>query len=102
MDEMQDRDDDLLKMARSMPQFDVPEELTQKILAAADSERLGRQLRWQQVAAVTALALALVAVLCVDSFESVWGLMSWLLCLPVMFAIQALIAAPAQGEHVHR
>ena len=99
MDEMQNFDEELVKMAAAMPQFDVPEELTQKILAAAELEGIQRKPRWQSIAALTALVLGFIAVLCMDSFESVWGLMSWLLCVPAMFALQALIAAPQGQEH---
>lgn len=83
---------DMITMARSLPQFDVSERLTQNILsevAAIDRAR-PQHLRWLVYSVV--LTVFVATVLVIDAAESVWGIGSWIIGLATMIGIKLLIS----------
>lgn len=92
---------DLISMARSMPQFDIPEALTQRILAAVDLE--AKSSRLSLPATLMGLATALLTiVLVVYSGEGLAGVGSWAICLAAMALLKDFVSAPEMGEQAVR
>ncbi len=92
--------EEMVDMARLLPQFDVSERLTQSILAqvAVVESSKQQQLSWLVYAA--AVALFLYVMLFVDAFESVWGIGSWIVGLGTMIGLKLLIAEPRKESQV--
>lgn len=83
---------DVVAAASMLPQFDVPEALTQRILLAVEDEQRARAgiasaAIWTAVAVVACVVLVLF-----DSLESIEGLMSWCVGLGAMAVIRLLFA----------
>ncbi|HEY9870535.1 MAG TPA: hypothetical protein V6D08_15325 [Candidatus Obscuribacterales bacterium] len=81
---------EVLRTGRAMTQFDVPEALTQRIIAAVEQERKERA-----SAVPAAVMLVVVAgamgLLILDSTESMSGLFSWLIGLVAMAVVKLLV-----------
>lgn len=76
----------LVAAASQLPQYDVPEALTQRILTQVAVERARPD--WFRIATLCAVAAACLAVLVMkDAFESVDGLLSWMLSGVTMFIL---------------
>jgi predicted anti-sigma-YlaC factor YlaD len=89
--------EDIMELARSLPQFDVPEQLTQSILSEVCKEESARQqLSW--VVYVVALAAFLFMIIFMDAYESIWGIGSWLVGFATMLALKLLVSEPVEGE----
>lgn len=86
--------DQIIDMTRTLPQFDVSENLTQSILTqvSAAEKTQHQQLAWLVYA--MAICTFLYIMLFVDAFESFWGLGSWLLGLATMIGLNLLIREP--------
>lgn len=83
---------DMITMARSLPQFDVSERLTQNILSEVSAIERARpqQLKWLVYAVV--LTVFVATVLIIDAAESVWGIGSWIVGLATMIGVKLLIS----------
>jgi hypothetical protein len=87
---------DLLAMARSMPQFDVAEALTQNILAEVKAEQeIGETRKLGILLGI--LAAAASAFIIMDS-DSLYGCVSWAISLAVVVAI-GFVIGDADREH---
>ncbi|MBZ0187108.1 MAG: hypothetical protein K8F91_12750, partial [Candidatus Obscuribacterales bacterium] len=83
----------LIEIARSAPQFDVSEELTQKILVEVQFEsKQSKQLLTITSAIVVGGFLWFLFFF--DSFETTWGVASWLVGLAALVALKFVIAEP--------
>lgn len=86
--------DQIIDMTRTLPQFNVSENLTQSILEQVSvvEKTQHQQLAWLVYA--MAVCTFLYIMLFVDAFESFWGLGSWLLGLATMIGLNLLVAEP--------
>ncbi len=89
---------DLIAAASVIPQFDVPEALTQRILVAVETERKA-SITVKEVV-LTAIVLGLtVAFVALESFESVSGLLAWFAGVAAVAVLKVVLTAPsASGE----
>jgi predicted anti-sigma-YlaC factor YlaD len=93
---------DLVSQMSAMPQFDVSEALTQRILASVRDEESTRLSTAQMVSMAVATGVA-VAFLCFDSLESAAGLASWLVGLSALFLLKPLLDGhSSHGKVVRR
>lgn len=81
---------DVTAMAKTMPQFDVPEALTQRILSAVDEDSR-RAAPLSGPAAITVAACALATLALVVPFESLESLGAWALGLGGIVALKLLV-----------
>lgn len=90
---------EVLKTARAIAQFDVPEALTQRIIAAIEQKS-----RDGALAVPAALMLVIVAgamgLLILDSTESLTGLFSWLVGLVSMSLVKVLVCKGRETEQM--
>lgn len=89
--------DSLCDLSAALPQFDVPEALTQAILQSVETERRLPRLAQYPVMAPIAVALAL-ALLTVLPFDSLEGIMSWGIGLSAMVLFKALLTGAEPGR----
>ncbi len=90
---------DLLSAAAVLPQFDVSEALTQRILSAVQAERQSSVTAKEIVltAAVLGLAVAFVAL---ESFESISGLLAWFAGVAAVAVLKVLLSGPVPAAEV--
>lgn len=92
--------EEMVDMARLLPQFDVSERLTQSILAQVAVVESSKQQQLSWIVYAAAVALFLYVMLFVDAFESVWGIGSWIVGLGTMMGLKLLIAEPRKESQV--
>jgi predicted anti-sigma-YlaC factor YlaD len=92
--------DEIVDMARMLPQFDVSESLTQSILMQVSSEDKARQQQLGWIVYAMAIGLFFYTMLFVDAFESVWGIGSWGVGLATMVGLKLLISEPKKERQV--
>ena len=92
--------EEMVDMARLLPQFDVSERLTQSILAQVAVVESSKQQQLSWIVYAAAVALFLYVMLFVDAFESVWGIGSWIVGLGTMIGLKLLIAEPRKESQV--
>lgn len=94
-DDLEKRDDEIAAMVKGMPQFDVPEQLTQRILTSV-AEQPAR--RWQHTNFLTPAAVAATALMSVAlPFDTVEGMASMVLCVFALYVIHLVIkSAPTE------
>jgi hypothetical protein len=87
--------------AASMPQFDVPERLSQNIMAAVEAEHAeaNRGLRASTLVAFAALAGVM---LIWNSFDTSAGWISWCVSIPVLWLFKLLFESGDTQEPVAR
>jgi predicted anti-sigma-YlaC factor YlaD len=88
---------EVLRTARAMTQFDVPEALTQRIIAAAEKDRKERASAVPAAVMLVVVAGA-VSMLILDSTESITGLFSWLIGLVAMALVRGLVCQAQETE----
>jgi predicted anti-sigma-YlaC factor YlaD len=81
---------DIIAEAAHIPQFDVPEALTQRIMTRVTEESVKQESSWTTVIMAAAAVIAL-AILTVSGFESTNGLASWGLGLIAMGGLAWLV-----------
>ncbi len=87
----------LLDMSAALPQFDVPEALTQQILAAVETER--KMPRMSQYPLVLPLSIiGAAALLTVLPFDSLEGMLSWGIGLAAMVLLKGLLSGVQAGQ----
>jgi len=92
-----DKFDEQLKLAvTDMPQFDVPESLTQSILSSVAQEEGSRRGLLADFGWAVCGACVLLALLYLDSAESVDGLISWCVGGAGVVMIQVLLIISRQ------
>src|SRR5947208_14362224 len=89
MEENKPFDESLSSAARSMPEFDVPEKLTQNILNSVQAEQTKPQ-SGIQISIIAALAVMACAALVWNSFDSVPGWGSWFVGVAVLWGFKWL------------
>lgn len=87
---------EIMAMAASAPQFDVPEALTQRILSAVDEKVF--PVSGRQVVLVALTVVSMMFILVMDSVESIAGLGSWLISLAAMAVFKTLLVRPDVRE----
>lgn len=88
---------DLIGAIRVMPQFDVPEHLTQRILANVDSQTRHQATNALLVPAVVAAGALAVTVAPLDSIE---GFAASAVCIVLMFVVHQLLKTANTEEVV--
>jgi len=88
--------EDIVDVARSMPQFDVAEHLTQNILSTVASEQQSKQRQLSWIVYAAAMISFLYVMVIIDGSESVWGMGSWLVGLLTMLGLKMLVSDPAK------
>jgi hypothetical protein len=85
----QEQNRSILNMAGELPQFDVSEQLTQRILQSTSvlPDRTNRQAIWIAVGAAVATAIVFV-----DASESIGGWWAWLICFASMAGFRYLFS----------
>lgn len=91
---------EMVSVARSLPQFDVSEALTQSILRQVEQEDSVKQQRLAWVVYAATASLFLFVMLFVDAYESVWGVGSWIVGLATMIGLKMLITEPKKERQV--
>ena len=94
---------ELIAVAAQVPQFDVPEALTQRILKEAMQQQSRKDSIFASTVAALVAVCALSVLLFVDRCETTTGVMSWLLGMATMaafakFVSEPVAAAPAISE----
>ena len=91
---------DITVAAANMPEYSVPEALTQSILTAVQKEPLPVRAQALNAVLVSVSAfVALLAFLLIESIESFNGALSWLVCFAIMIAVgQFIQERPARLE----
>lgn len=84
--------DELTVMAQAAPQFDVGENLTQKILSGVDGIELERKSKLNSVVTFCLFGFFIWLLFFQDSLESIWGLASWLLGFGIIAGLKLLIS----------
>ena len=84
---------EIMALAASAPQFDVPEALTQRILSAV-MEQNAFPVSTRQVVLVSLAVVSMMSILVMDSVESIGGLGSWLISLAAMAVFKTLLVRP--------
>jgi len=92
--------DEIVDMARSIPQFDVSERLTQNILTMVATEDKAKQQQFRWVVYAVTIAMFLYILLFVDALESVWGVGSWVVGLATMLGLKLLVSEPKKERQV--
>lgn len=96
------KDADLLsEMALSMPQFDVSENLTQKILTGVESVRQEKQNKLSGAVSLILFGSFIWLLFFHDSVESVWGLASWIIGFASVALLKNLIVDSPKQENMH-
>lgn len=90
--------DALSEIARVTPQFDVSENLTQKILSNIKELDLEQRTRFNNVASIILFAAFAWFLLFMDSLESVWGLVSWIIGFGVLLGLKFLVSDSTTSE----
>lgn len=88
---------DLLAMASQMPQFDVPEAVTQRILSAIE-EKQRQRVRQVQLLVMVILVAVAAFISIADLLESMTGLVSWIAGLAALAALHVLL----DGSPAHK
>lgn len=83
----------IVELARAMPQFDVSEELTQSILKAT---RQGRSKQSDTMAGAVVVLGFLFFLFSIETWETTWGILSWLIGLAAMVIFKYLAEEPAR------
>lgn len=84
-----------------MPQFDVPELVTQKIISAVRDERaVGRADLYRNLLWLGALSCGAWMLLVYDSFESWNGTLAWLIALAGVASLKFLIGTNVEHEAI--
>lgn len=90
---------DLVAAASVLPQFDVPEALTQRILTAVAAEQQSVEGRSTTLLFVLLTVVACLVLFYFESFESMEGALAWGVGLAAMALIRLLVGKP---QHVLR
>jgi len=85
---------ELAAIAAQMPQFDVPEALTQRILNDVSLQQSKHGSLIATVAAVLVSTCAVAVLMIVDQCESTTGLLSWLVGMVTMVAFAKFVSEP--------
>lgn len=83
----------IVELARAMPQFDVSEELTQSILKET---RQGRSKQSATMAGAVVVLGFLFFLFSMETWETTWGMLSWLIGLAAMVIFKYLAEEPVQ------
>ena len=94
--------DYLTEMAESMPNFDVSESLTQKILSSVREDEKERRSLLQTPLAICLLSTFAWLLFYQDSLESAWGLGSWLLALVTIAGFKFLLVDGSPRENLQK
>ena len=85
---------EILAFTRAMPQFDVPEALTQQIIAAAQTfEAKSKRLSVSSPPLLLFAAIFGTLILAATSFDNPDSWSSWAVCFGVMFIIKQLLSS---------
>ncbi|PWU01628.1 MAG: hypothetical protein C5B53_02595 [Candidatus Melainabacteria bacterium] len=98
-----EQSDQIVNLTKEIPQFDVPEAVTQRILQAVAEENKPSFLSndygiWLGAAAVTTLAVFVLS----DTVENLEGLASWSVGLAVIMIVRLVILRFPSPKAVHQ
>lgn len=82
----------IVEVARDMPQFDVSEALTQRILTSVEAESIYGRAYVNMLAPSLVLLAVMVLFFYVESGESLEGMLSWAIGLGLMAALKLLLS----------
>ena len=89
----------IIETAKVMPQFDVSEQLTQSIMGSITAHETAKRYPLAGLLQVLGVLGGLWLVLMVDPYETVWGVMSWVIGLVLLAGIKFLMS-DAPGEEL--
>ncbi len=89
---------EITTVAASMPQFDVPESLTQNILKAVEAEPAHQGVFSQVNAVQILIAAAMCAFMMFEAAEDINGLISWAIGLGIVYSISLLVRSNREVE----
>lgn len=89
---------EIVTVASSMAQFDVPESLTQNILKAVDAEAVQRKSLSQSLMVPAIFAVLMAVIFVIETHESVGGVISWAAGLAVMYSVSLLVSSNKEAE----
>lgn len=89
---------EIVTVASSMTQFDVPESLTQNILKAVDAEAVQRQSLSSSLMIPAVFAVLMAAIFVIETHESIGGVISWAAGLAVMYSVSLLVSSNKEAE----
>lgn len=90
---------EIVTVASGMPQFDVPESLTQSVLKAVEAEGAHRANVFSGANILQALfGIAVVAIMMFEAAEDFGGLISWAVGLGIVYSITLLVSSNREVE----
>ncbi len=89
---------EIVTVASSMAQFDVPESLTQNILKAVDAEAVQRKSLSSSLMIPAVFAVFMAAIFVIETHESIGGVISWAAGLAVMYSVSLLVSSNKEAE----
>jgi hypothetical protein len=84
--------------AKNMPMFDVPESLTQRIMADVQIEAANKAWSVKTLVLSTLVLVASVFVFSFDSFDTIYGAFSWMIGFVLLFGLRFLIQASVKQD----
>ncbi|MCC7529212.1 MAG: hypothetical protein IT342_11885 [Candidatus Melainabacteria bacterium] len=93
-----DQMNEIVTVASSMAQFDVPESLTQSILKAVDAQAVQRKSLSPSLMIPAVFALLMAVILVIETHESIGGVISWAAGLAVMYSVSLLVSSNKEAE----
>ncbi len=88
----------IIETAKVMPQFDVSEQLTQSIMGSITAYDTARQYPLAGVLKVLTVLGGLWLLVMADPYETVWGVLSWMVGLVLLFGLKFLLSDSAGEE----
>lgn len=93
----------IVQLSKELPQYDVPEALTQKILQAVSAQQSPSLFVIDvKLVVAAALTIALAIFAFPDTFENVEGCVSWLVSFSIILVVKLLNDAMQAHKPVHQ